>query len=123
MNQPQNSEVFASFSVVRSGDFVWCVTRDGQDIGKFGLPGGKLEEGEDPLSGAIRETLEEGLILYGKGTLIKEGYVDGNLIHWYEFPSCTKLNSYKEQYRGIIPVLVHKSYFEHSEYGNKFLKD
>ena len=29
------------------------------DAGKWGIPGGKLEPGEDPLAGALRETKEE----------------------------------------------------------------
>ena len=119
--QDESDDVFAVFAVVRSGEFIWCVTRDGKDIGKFGLLGGKLDQDESPLKGVIRESYEEGLILYGTGKFLRRDYVDGNLIYWYEFPTCAKLNSYKEQSRGIIPVMVHNSYFQNSEYGNEFL--
>jgi 8-oxo-dGTP diphosphatase len=39
------------------------------DAGTWGIPGGALDEGEDPLSGALRETAEETGVVYKPGDL------------------------------------------------------
>ena len=115
-------QVFASFAVIRVDDKIWATTRDGIDSGRIGLPGGKCDENEQPLTTAIRESREEGLCVDDYlGTLIREALVNGKLVHWYEFIAATPLTEYKEQYRGICPILVPIHDIANSGYGNEFL--
>jgi len=116
-----NNNVFACFAVVRVGDQIWATTRDGKDTGKIGLPGGKCDSGETPVETAIRESSEEGLLVHGDGKLIHQDLVDGKLVQWFEFDSATKLDTYKEKYRGINPILVPIFDIAMSGFGNDFL--
>ena len=112
---------FAAFAVVRVLGQIWATTRDGADLGKIGLPGGKCDPGEDPVKTASREAAEEGLHVHGKGKLVHSDMVDGQLVRWYEFDGATPLRSYKEQSRGIKAVLVDVKIITKSGYGNEFL--
>lgn len=122
-DRPYGQPTFAAFAVVRVGDRVWATTRDGKDAGRVGLPGGKLEPGETPAHAASREAAEEGLHVHGPGKLIHTELVDGRLVRWYEFAGATPLRRWKEQHRGIRPVLVSIEAIAQSGYGNEFLEE
>lgn len=110
--------VFAAFAVVRDGDHIWATTRPS---GGIGLPGGKVDMGESPCQCALRESAEEGLHLLGSGTLIHEAIVDGAVVQWFAFDGATPLDTWKEQHRGIKPVLVPVIDIANSGFGNEFL--
>lgn len=94
---------------------------DRGELGRIGLPGGKVDPGESPEDAAIRESAEEGFKVQGPLTLIHEDFVDGKLIWWYRALSAKKLKSFKEQGR-IKPILVPLKDIAESGYGNEFLK-
>jgi len=61
--------------------------------GLWGLPAGKLEEGEEPLAGAIRETWEETSIELKEATFLCTAWVSGPIdfyFHLYETSLETK---------------------------------
>jgi len=120
-DRPFGQPTFAAFAVVREGGLIWATTRDGADAGRIGLPGGKREPGEAPVNCARREAAEEGLHVHGAGCLVHTALVDGRLVRWYEFDGATPLRQYKEQRRGIKPVLLSASAVAASGYGNDFL--
>jgi len=120
-DRPFGQPTFAAFAVVREGEAIWATTRDGADTGRVGLPGGKCEPGENPFHTARREAAEEGLHVHGAGQLIHTAIVDGRLVRWYEFDGATPLCQYKEQRRGIKPVLLPTITVAQSGYGNDFL--
>lgn len=111
----------AAFAVVMEYGNIWVTTRDGKDQGKFGLPGGKQEDGEDIVQTAIRESAEEGLLVEGPTMLLNRAEVDGYDVYWYLFQSAKPLLDYKEKYRGIKPTMVSVEDAAKSGYGNDFL--
>src|SRR5574343_330668 len=114
--------VFASFAVVTlKSNLIYATTRDGNDVGKIGLPGGKCDPNENPEETARREAAEEGLYVEGKGILINEALVEGRLVHWYHFKKGTPLKNYKEKARGIKVITVPIETIAKSGYGNDFL--
>jgi hypothetical protein len=72
---------------------------------KFGLPGGKVDPGEDPEEAAIRESGEEGWEVSGL-TFKHSDMVQGKPVWWYHAKFARPLREYKEKYRGIIPTKV-----------------
>lgn len=114
-------QVFAAFAVIRKGSDVWATTRDGKDVGRIGLPGGKCDPGEHPCDTAKREAFEEGLAVSGEGALIHSDMVEGRLVQWFAFNDASPLDTYKEQARGIKPVLAPVATIASSGYGNEFL--
>jgi poly(A) polymerase/tRNA nucleotidyltransferase (CCA-adding enzyme) len=71
----------------------------------YGLPGGKVDPGEDPMEAAIRESKEEGWKVSGL-TQKHSDIVQGKLVWWYHAKSATPLREYKEKYRGIKPIQI-----------------
>ena len=112
----------AVFAVVRCAHTgkIWATTREG---GGLGLPGGKRDPGETPLYAVRREAVEEGLHLHGKGTFLHRATVDGKSVEWWLFDEATPLPKWKEQHRGIAPVLVPLRNIAESGFGNEFLLD
>lgn len=71
----------------------------------YGLPGGKVDPGEDPMEAAIRESEEEGWKVSGL-TFGHSDMVQGKLVWWYRSKSAIPLKSYKERHRGIKPIQI-----------------
>ena len=111
----------AAFAVVLAYGNIWVVTRDGEDAGKFGLPGGKQEEGENIIRTAVRGSAEEGLLVEGPTMLLHRAEVDGYDVYWYLFQSAKPLLEYKEKYHGIKPTMVSVEDAANSGYCNEFL--
>jgi hypothetical protein len=69
----------------------------------FGLPGGKLETGEDSYQAAIRESSEEGWDVGGRYRYIHIDKVEGKDVVWILFENAKKRVEWKEKGR-IEPV-------------------
>ena len=113
--------VFAAFAIVRHWDGrIWATTRED---GSIGLPGGKLEQGEDIIDAARREAREEGLSIRAlEARVVRVAEVDGKPVAWVEFvfAEAHRLDDYKEQYRGIRPIIVPVADVA-AGFGNEFL--
>ena len=111
-------QVFAVFLVSKINDLFVGTTRTD---GKLGLAGGKVDQGESPQQALIRESQEEGWKLPSdvQLTLIHQQVVDGNLCQWFKSDQQpVALQSYKEQYRGIKPILMTYQQLVDSGMGN-----
>ena len=65
LNKKMNQESYLNFPdgsasvlVIRDGDKILAISRKG-DHDDLGLPGGKIEQGESPITAACREAVEE----------------------------------------------------------------
>lgn len=101
--------LFAVFAVAPLPGGVAATTRaaDRGEAGLYGLPGGKVDDGEDPRAALIREAREEGWLL----TDVSDrpffvAPVDGRMVAWYAARAIRPLTEYKERHRGIRPVVV-----------------
>lgn len=117
-------EVYASFVVMYSKGLLCCTTRPDGKYGSYGLPGGKVEPGENHVDAALRETMEEGWQLPKDYTpypyLIKER--NGKLISYILILSKDrpkKLKEYKEKKRGIKPILRKQSKLYNTVFNNQ----
>lgn len=115
---------FAVFvlSIVHSGGYA-ATTRsaDTGELGKIGLPGGKVDAGENPLEAAYRESREEGWEMFNiNPNPIQKKYVDGKLVWWYKATSARILSDFKEKGR-IKPIMVSKDEILKSGFGNDSL--
>lgn len=109
-------KTFASFVVAWIDDKLCGTTRED---GTYGLPGGKLEDGESPQDAAIRESREEGweveLICNEE---ISTQVVDGKQVQWFAARVLRPLENYKESKRGIRPILLTRQEVIESGMGN-----
>lgn len=124
--ESQNSP-FAVFVVAKLPNGKLAATTRAKDTGeegKIGLPGGKVDPGEDPLKAAYRESKEEGWKVYDVGLEpIHKDFVDGKEIWWYESSGADPLSDYNEKDRGIGPIEVEIDDIANSGFGNEFLKN
>ncbi len=84
-----------------------------REDGSIGLPGGKVEDGEDPFDAVVREALEEGWVLQvddpKETAVIKKAMVSGKMIWWIKCklaPDSEQMIEWKEKYRGIYPMVI-----------------
>jgi 8-oxo-dGTP pyrophosphatase MutT (NUDIX family) len=90
--------------------------------GRIGLPGGKVDPGELPVSAALREAAEEGWAIHGTLTLAHSALVEGRLVHWFALDGTAHaLLDYKEKYRGIRPIAVPRADIASSGFGNDWI--
>lgn len=88
--------------VVASEDYA-ATTRE-NEVGRIGLPGGKVEAGELPQLAAIREAAEEGWIMHGVDEYpFYEDIYHGYHVRWYAAQSAERVDEFKEKGR-ITPV-------------------
>jgi hypothetical protein len=111
LKESYDESPFAVFVVYQYPDGKIAATtrpkdRMGDDNGvSYGLPGGKVDPGEDPMDAAIRESEEEGWIVSGL-THKHSATVQGKMVWWYRATNAKPLQEYKEKYRGIKPVKI-----------------
>lgn len=116
---------FAVFVVApQPGGKLAVTTRPTDKGGGYGLPGGKVDSGEDPLAAALRESREEGWEIESiDPEPIHRAEVDGNLVHWYTASGKSKpLEEYKEKHRGVKPLSLKYEDAAATGFGNEFLK-
>lgn len=94
---------------------------DRGETGRIGLPGGKVDAGEDPVMAAKREAFEEGWDI----TIIDEKpfhkqLVEGKMVWWFKGFQPKMLSNFKESGR-IIPIVATKEQISQSGYGNNNL--
>jgi len=112
--------VFAAFIVCRANSKEFCATT--RDDGRIGLPGGKVEIGENPWDAAIREAKEEGWKVQLISKLpIHQQEVDGKKVQWFAATKVKKLLNFKEKGR-IKPITVSAQKILTSGFGNENLK-
>ena len=124
--QKNTSNKVSVFAVINTKDGILVTTRPEDKNVPFGLPGGKVDTGEDLKEALIRECFEEGVDIKHISDLlfikIREEYLDNGIVHWFHILGTpTILEDYKEKYRGI--EVTHKTIEEVavSGYGNSFL--
>jgi len=84
--------------------------------GKFGLPGGKLDPGEDPLAAVQREAGEEGWDVSNvHPEPLHKADIDGKPVWWYRAESAAPRKEFKEQGR-VIPTTAQQDQL--TEFGN-----
>lgn len=116
-------EPFAIFVLVMVGGGYAATTRaeDRGETGRIGLPGGKIDSGEDYIEAAYRESREEGWEVTGiDPEIIHKQLVDGKMIYWVKAKSAKMLFSYKEKGR-ITPIVATREEVLKSGYGNENL--
>lgn len=115
---------FAVFAVIEIYPNHYAATTRASDrgeSGKLGLPGGKVDPGEDPVVAVKREAEEEGWLIDGiNPTPIKKELFDGKMIWWYKAKTAQKLNDFKEKGR-IEPIVANGDELASFGYGNEFL--
>ena len=117
------SSPFAVFVIVRVETGYAATTRatDKGEQGRIGLPGGKVDSGENPIDAAIRESREEGWGVVGiNSNPVHQQLVDGKMVWWYTAKNAVMLNEYKEKGR-ITPIVASKEEVQRSGYGNENL--
>jgi hypothetical protein len=113
--------VFVLSPVHGSGYAATTRSADTGEFGKIGLPGGKLDAGENPVDAAYRESKEEGWQMFNiNPNPIQKKYVDGKEVWWYKAISAKMLSDFKEKGR-IKPIIVSKQDILKSGYGNESL--
>jgi ADP-ribose pyrophosphatase YjhB (NUDIX family) len=107
--------VFAAFSVVvLPNGRIAGTTRPG---GGVGLPGGKVEPGENPVRAAVREAAEEGWDVGGFIHAVNDKLVDGKLVMWFAFERAERRAEWKEKGR-VEPVELTLDELANSGMGN-----
>ncbi len=115
---------FAVFALAQAGDGYAGTTRaaDRGEEGKVGLPGGKVDPGEDPVDAVLREAAEEGWDLSNvEKEPAHKAMVDGNPVWWYLAEKAKERKKYKEQGR-ISPVTLALADIAKSGYGNEWVE-
>jgi hypothetical protein len=122
-NMGTTTQPYAVFAVayVPNTPLLCATTRED---GTIGLPGGKVDPGEDPLKAVIREAAEEGWNLSTDGVVLQERLVDGRPVIWYACRTLENpiISNHKEAHRGIHPVAITPPSLTHG-LGNDFLRN
>jgi 8-oxo-dGTP pyrophosphatase MutT (NUDIX family) len=99
--------IYAVFGVAyfRRSGMVCATTRTD---GSIGLPGGKIDPGEDAFTALRREAFEEGWKLTVSRIILRDAMVDGHRVLWIKCATRTNPLStdWKEKHRGIYPIAV-----------------
>lgn len=86
------------------------------DPGKWGIPGGKVEPGEEPLSGALRELAEETGLHVGYAELYRHGFFEGT--EWWCFYAPWLLGEHRVQcFEGQAMLFVPAEQVPRLEFG------
>lgn len=108
-------KIFATFIISPSKDGIAAITRV---EGGIGLPGGKIEKGENPIEAVKRESREEGWEITGPFIKIVDQFFEGRLIRWYGTTSESKrLKNFKEKGK-IEPISITVSDLYDTKYYN-----
>lgn len=109
-DQPFAAFVLSPLDDGRYAGTTRAADREEEDEGvSYGLPGGKIDPGEDPVTAVIREAAEEGWDVEGvEETPFFEDTVQGKKVLWYLADRATPRVEYKEKGR-ILPVPIEES--------------
>jgi len=109
-----------AFVVALVYEHVWAMTT--RPDGREGLPGGKVEQGEEPWQAVLREAAEEGwLVELDSHEPIQVREVAGRETFWFAAKVIAQLSEYKEKQRGIVPVRRSGAHVRASGWGNDTL--
>ena len=119
-------EKISVFAVIEINGEIVVTTRPEDKNVPFGLPGGKVDEGETLIDALIRECFEEGVDIKHISDLlfikIREEYLDNGIVYWFHILGVPSLLSeYKEKYRGIKVEMKSIEEVSNSGYGNDFI--
>lgn len=109
--------IHAAFVIVPTGGRFHATKRPD---GRIGLPGGKLEQGEDAQQAVLREALEEGFQIQGPIRFHHTDLVEGKIVAWFTACRAIKPARYKEEGRSKRVVASGKTLARHG-LGNEFL--
>jgi ADP-ribose pyrophosphatase YjhB (NUDIX family) len=113
--EPLAASPWATFVIAPHEKGYAATTRPTGD-GKFGLPGGKLDPGEDPLAAVQREAGEEGWDVSNvHPEPLHKADVDGKPVWWYRAEGAAPRKEFKEQGR-VIPTTAQQDQL--TEFGN-----
>jgi len=123
LDEQSGGKPFAAFVVAKYKSGYAATTRaaDRGEVGRIGLPGGKIDINETPVEAAVREATEEGWSVDITNTNpIQIATIEGKVIYWYEGVNAKPLNDYKEKNR-ISPIVVSREDILNSGYRNSTL--
>jgi 8-oxo-dGTP pyrophosphatase MutT (NUDIX family) len=125
LSEEEEDNAFAAFVVVKlPNNKIAATTRpyEKSKDKKIGLPGGKVESGENPIDAAYREAKEEGWNVSNITKIIASKKVGGNSIVYFEGESAEMLKDYVEKENDIIPFEATIDEISSTGYGNDFIK-
>ena len=130
LSMSNNNTPFAAFVICYASGMpagsLCATTRaaDRGESGQIGLPGGKIDFGEDPAAAALREAAEEGWKL-PSDTVLTEAHrslVDGHMIVWLKADKkAVRMVCFKERGR-IRPIVSDMEAMSKSGFGNDWME-
>lgn len=115
-------KTFAAFVLALGVNGKYSGTTRDKGNSPVGLPGGKVDKGENPAAAAIREASEEGWnVKLISNKPIQTKILNGKKIVWFSAVAISKRKNYKEKKRGIRPIWISRKQIVKTKMGNDSL--
>jgi 8-oxo-dGTP pyrophosphatase MutT (NUDIX family) len=117
----------AVFIIIPISENTLAATTRPNEENKIGLPGGKVDPGEELIDAVVRESTEEGWKIDRKlvsETPIRDILINNTHVYWFRYTgTAEELSEYKEKHRGILPIVVTVEEISNSGFGNEFIRN